>query len=61
MKYYKFLLESLYKNLIIISKKKKKTNKFRIKMQNLSITKKIAMANLSIICWKKKNKNKIHT
>ena len=59
MKYYKFLLESLYKNLIIISKKK--TNKFRIKMQNLSITKKIAMANLSIICWKKKNKNKIHT
>ena len=29
MKYYKFLLESLYKNLIIISKKK--TNKFRIK------------------------------
>ena len=60
MKYYKFLLESLYKNLIIISKKKK-TNKFRIKMQNLSITKTIAMANLSIICWKKKNKNKIHT
>ena len=59
MKNYKFLLESLYKNLIIISKKK--TNKFRIKMQNLSITKKIAMANLSIICWKKKNKNKIHT
>ena len=59
MKYYKFLLESLYKNLIIISKKK--SNKFRIKMQNLSITKTIAMANLSIICWKMKKKNKIHT
>ena len=44
-KYSKFLKESLYKNLTMVNKKI--TNEFRIKMQNLSSTKTLAMANLS--------------
>ena len=54
MKYSKFLWESLYKSLTMVSKKKKKTNKFRIKMQKISSTKTLATVILFIPRWKKK-------
>ena len=47
MKYSKFLYEFLYKNLTMVNKKKI-TDKFRVKMKNLSNTKTFATSNLYI-------------
>ena len=50
MKYSKFLYDSLYQRLAIIIKNiisKNITDKFRIKIQSLPSTKKLAMTNIS--------------
>ena len=52
MKYSKFIYEFLYKNLTMV-KKKKKTDKFRVKMQNLSNPKTFATSNIYITKKKK--------
>ena len=58
-KYSKFLKNYFYQ--ILTMDNKNITNKFRIKVQNLSSTKIFAMTNLSITRWKKKKKIKKFT
>ena len=58
MKYSKFLYEFLYKNLTMVNKKKI-TDKFRVKMKNLSNTKTFATSNLYITLKNNNNNNNL--